>query len=93
MTSKDLEFVILAAGKSTRNYPHSKGIPHKCLMPFGSIKIIDYIMNQIVEAGGKYITIVVPDESSINYFNDCFKKEPDMEEKFEKKGKKDSLEL
>ena len=93
MTNKDLEFVILAAGKSTRNYPHSKGIPHKCLMPFGSIKIIDYIINQIVEAGGKFITIVVPDENSINYFKDCFKKEPEIEAKFEKKGKISSLEL
>ena len=93
MTSKDLEFVILAAGKSTRNYPHSKGIPHKCLMPFGSIKIIDYIISQIVEAGGKYITIVVPDENSVNYFKDCFKKEPEIEKKFEKKGKTASLEL
>ena len=25
LTTNDLEFVILAAGKSTRNYPHSKG--------------------------------------------------------------------
>ncbi len=93
MTSKDLEFVILAAGKSTRNYPHSKGIPHKCLMPFGSVKIIDYIVNQIVQAGGKFITVVVPDEVSINYFKDCFKKEPEIEVKFEKKGRVSSLEL
>ena len=93
MTSKDLEFVILAAGKSTRNYPHSKGIPHKCLMPFGSIKIIDYIVNQIVQAGGKFITVVVPDENSINYFKECFKKEPEIEAKFEKKGKISSLQL
>lgn len=93
MTSGDLEFVILAAGKSTRNYPHSKGIPHKCLMPFGSIKIIDYIISQIIEAGGKFITIVVPDEISINYFKECFKKEPEIEAKFEKKGKISSLQL
>ncbi len=39
MTPENLEFVVLAAGKSTRNYPHSKGIPHKSLVPFGSRKV------------------------------------------------------
>lgn len=38
MKSEDLEFVILAAGKSTCNYPHSKGIPHKSLVPFAAAK-------------------------------------------------------
>ena len=30
---ENIEFVVACAGKSTRNYPHSKGIAHKCLMP------------------------------------------------------------
>ena len=68
MSPENLEFVILAAGKSTRNYPHSKGIPHKSLVPFGSRKIIDFIMSQIILAGGKHITIVVADDAAIEAF-------------------------
>ncbi len=93
MNIDNLEWVILAAGKSTRNYPHSKGIPHKCLLPFGSIKIIDYIIKQIITAGGKHITIVVPDTSSIEYFKTCFTHEPEIEKKFESKGNLTALNL
>lgn len=93
MTPDSLEFVILAAGKSTRNYPHSKGIPHKCLMPFGSYKIIDFIMKQIIIAGGKHITIVVPDTASIEYFKQCFAHEPEIEQKFKNKGNMTALSL
>ena len=87
LTTNDLEFVILAAGKSTRNYPHSKGIPHKSLVPFGSRKVIDFIMKQIILAGGKHITIVVADNSAVDAFKQCFSREPEIEEKFESKGK------
>ena len=83
MTTDNLEFVILAAGKSTRNYPHSKGIPHKSLIPFGSRKVIDFIMQQIIIAGGKHITIVVADNAAIESFKQCFTKEPEVETKFE----------
>ncbi len=93
MTSKDLEFVILAAGKSTRNYPHSKGISHKCLMPFGSVKIIDFIMAELLYAGAKHITIVVSDEKAKEAFELAFAKEKKIEEKFEKNGNKIGLEL
>ena len=93
MTPDNLEFVILAAGKSTRNYPHSKGIPHKSLVPFGSRKVIDFIMQQIVLAGGKHITIVVADNAAIEAFEQCFSREPEIEKKFETKGKIKSLEL
>ena len=93
MSPENLEFVILAAGKSTRNYPHSKGIPHKSLVPFGSRKIIDFIMNQIILAGGKHITIVVADEAAIDAFHNCFVREPEIESKFEAKGYKTGLEL
>lgn len=93
MTPENLEFVVLAAGKSTRNYPHSKGIPHKSLVPFGSRKVIDFIMKQIILAGGKHITIVVADNSAVDAFKQCFSREPEIEEKFESKGKYKSLEL
>ncbi len=93
MTPENLEFVVLAAGKSTRNYPHSKGIPHKSLTPFGSRKVIDFIMKQIIIAGGKHITIVVSDNAAIEAFEQCFLKEPEIENKFEAKGNTKSLEL
>ena len=41
---ENIEFVVACAGKSTRNYPHSKGIAHKCLMPFGDIRLIDCVL-------------------------------------------------
>jgi UTP-glucose-1-phosphate uridylyltransferase len=88
-----LEFVILAAGKSTRNYPHSKGLPHKSLAPFGSKKVIDHIVGQIIEAGGKHITIVVSDDAVKGAFEACFRREPDIENKFLKKGDMVGLEL
>ncbi len=93
MTPNNLEFVILAAGKSTRNYPHSKGIPHKSLTPFGSIKIIDFIMQQIILAGGRHITIVVSDTAAIESFKNCFATEPETEQKFQEKGDLTSLKL
>ena len=93
MSPENLEFVILAAGKSTRNYPHSKGIPHKSLVPFGSRNIIDFIMSQIILAGGKHITIVVADDAAIEAFHNCFVREPEIESKFEAKGNLTGLEL
>ena len=93
MTTDNLEFVILAAGKGTRNYPHSKGIPHKSLVPFGSQKVIDFLVKDIIAAGGKHITIVCSDESAKKAFQSCFTHEKDVEAKFEKKGNTLELEL
>ena len=93
MTKDDIEYVILAAGKSTRNYPHSKGIPHKALVPFGSRKIIDYIIKEPIDAGVRNITIVVSDEKARESFESCFTREPHIEEKFKKSGNLIGLEL
>ena len=90
---KDLEFVILGGGKGTRNYPHAKGLPHKCLLPLGSMKIIDVIMSQIIAAGAKHITIIVSDEYAKKAFEDNFMPEPDVEKKFEQTGNIAGLEL
>jgi UTP-glucose-1-phosphate uridylyltransferase len=84
MQTKNIEFVVPAAGQSSRNYPHSKGIPHKSLVPFGSKKIIDHIMSEIIQAGGKHITFVVSDENAMRSFKDCFKREKEVEEKFKR---------
>ena len=93
LTTDDLEFVILAAGKSTRNYPHSKGIPHKSLIPFGSRKVIDYIIKELISSGAKHITIVCSDEKAKESFELCFTKEQKIEDKFKKNGNIIGLEL
>ncbi|MEE3003212.1 MAG: sugar phosphate nucleotidyltransferase [Pseudomonadota bacterium] len=93
MQREELEFIILAAGKSTRNFPHSKGIPHKSLVPFGSRKIIDHLMSEIISAGGKYITIVVSDDNAKKAFQECFKREEIVENKFKKSNNQIGLEL
>jgi dTDP-glucose pyrophosphorylase len=93
LKASDIEFVVLAAGKSTRNYPHSKGLPHKSLMPIGSVKIIDKIMREPIGAGIKHISIVVSDEKAREAFEACFTREAKVEEKFEKSGNTVGLEL
>jgi len=93
LTADDLEFVILAAGKSTRNYPHSKGIPHKSLIPLGSRKVIDHIIKEMINSGAKHITIVCSDEKAKEAFELCFTKEKNIEDKFKKSGNIIGLEL
>ena len=93
LTTDDLEFIILAAGKSTRNYPHSKGIPHKSLIPLGSRKVIDHIIRELINAGAKHITIVCSDEKAKESFELCFTKEKNIEDKFKKNGNIIGLEL
>jgi UTP-glucose-1-phosphate uridylyltransferase len=88
-----MEFVILAAGKSTRNYPHSKGLPHKSLMPLGSVKFIDRIMKEPIAAGIRHVTIVVADKNAKEAFEACFTREKNIEEKFAKSGNVVALEL
>jgi len=88
-----IEFVILAAGKGTRNYPHSKGLPSKALLPIGSAKIIDKVMKEPIEAGIKRVVIVVSSEAAKQAFEACFTREKQMEDKFKKSGNTDNLEL
>jgi dTDP-glucose pyrophosphorylase len=79
----DLEIVVLAAGKSTRSYPLSKGIAHKSLLPLGSKKIIDYVIDYIIDAKMKHITFVVADSCAERAFKDCIDYTQDnMEIKF-----------
>lgn len=93
LTTNDLEFIVLAAGKSTRNYPHSKGIPHKSLIPLGSRKVIDHIIKELISSGAKHITIVCSDTKSKEAFELCFTKEQKIEDKFKKNGNIIGLEL
>lgn len=91
-----IEFIIPCAGKSTRNYPHSKGLPHKSLLPFGSMHLIDYILKQIFDIGGRNITIVCSNQSTIDSFKEVLDPSPEIEEKLRAKGLKsiaDALKL
>jgi UTP-glucose-1-phosphate uridylyltransferase len=90
---ENLEFVILAAGKSTRNYPQSKGLPHKTLLPLGDAKVIDAILSQIIDAGGKHVTIVISDTDAQKAFEKNFVPDPEVEAKFKSSGNIIGLEL
>ena len=84
---ENIEFIVACAGKSTRNYPHSKGIAHKCLMPFGDIRLIDCVLQDVVRMGGRHITLVVSDQVTIDAFKDALKTDLKTEEKLRKGGR------
>ena len=86
-TINDIEFIIPCGGKSTRNYPHSKAVAHKALMPFGDIRLIDYLLNEIIEIGGKHITIVCSNQDVINTFKEALAPDFETEEKLRKAGR------
>ncbi|MBN1783550.1 MAG: hypothetical protein JW812_01125 [Alphaproteobacteria bacterium] len=81
----DLQFIVLLGGRSTRNYPHSKGLPHKALLPFGDFKVINFILQNIYDAGGRDVNFVIAESENTVFFNNCFKREPAVEAKFENK--------
>lgn len=83
---ENIEFIIPCGGKSTRNYPHAKGIGHKCLLPFGSVRLIDHILQQIFKAGGRNITIVCSSEDIIEHFKQALKPTPEIVELLRQKG-------
>jgi len=82
----DIEFIILCGGRSTRNYPHTKGIPHKALLPFGSKRIIDYILSEIIKIGGKNITIVCSSEKVADDFRVALASDIEVYEKLKTKN-------
>jgi UTP-glucose-1-phosphate uridylyltransferase len=85
----NIEFVICCGGESTRNFPHSKGIPHKSLMPFGDMRLIDYVIKDIISMGGRHITIVCSSNDVINSFKRALQTDERVENKLRQKGKND----
>ena len=81
------EFVICCGGESTRNYPQSKGLPHKALLPFGDKRIIDYALKNIVQIGAKHVTIVCSNQKVVEAMQHALKTDRKTEEKLRKKGK------
>jgi len=86
MNINNIEFIIPAAGQSSRNYPHTKGLPHKIFLPFGDIKIIDLILQQIINTGGVSVTFVLSDKYVIKYLDRAFSKEREIETGLQNKG-------
>ena len=83
---ENIEFIMLCGGRSLRNYPQAKGLGHKCLLPFGSVRIIDHILKQIFEAGGRNITIVCSSQDIIDRFKEALAPTPDLVEALRSKG-------
>ena len=84
---ENIEFIIACGGKSTRNYPHSQAIAHKCLLPFGDVRLIDYVLKDIIAMGGKHITIVCSDASTVQAFQQALTPPAAVEAKLRKFGK------
>ncbi|MBQ3695989.1 MAG: hypothetical protein II938_03365 [Alphaproteobacteria bacterium] len=85
----NIEFVIAAAGECTRNFPHSKAIAHKALLPMGDMRIIDYTLQDIVHIGGRHITFVCSNQKVIDDFKRALCTDVKTEEKLRAKGKND----
>lgn len=83
----DIEFVVACAGQSTRNFPHSKGIVHKSLMPFGDVRLIDHVLKEIVQMGGRHITLVCSNEETINTFKQALARDDKTVEKLRTKNR------
>lgn len=83
----NIEFIIACGGRSTRNFPHSKAVVHKSLMPFGDIRLIDVVLKEITDMGAKHITIVCSNQGVIDTFKDALATDLATEEKLRKSGK------
>lgn len=83
---EQLEFIIACAGKSTRNYPHAKGLPHKCLLPMGDVRLIDWVLQDIISAGGRHVTFVCGDQKTIDALREALSNDAATEEKLRAKG-------
>lgn len=70
---ENIEFVICAAGECTRNYPHSKAVAHKTLLPMGDKRIIDYVLQEILQIGGRHITFVCSNQAAVEAFQKALK--------------------
>ena len=89
----DIEFVIAAAGECTRNFPHSKAIAHKALLPMGDMRIIDYTLQDIVHIGGRHITFVCSNQKVIDDFKKALATDSKTEQKLRAKGRNDIADI
>ncbi len=83
----NIEFIIACGGKSTRNFPHSKAVAHKSLMPFGDVRLIDVVLKDIIDLGAKHITLVCSSDEVIKEFKEALAPDTKTEEKLRKAGR------
>lgn len=84
---ESLEFIIACGGNSTRNYPHSKNGAHKSFLPFGDMRFIDFVLKEIVQAGGRHITIVCSNERVALLFREALRTDLETEDKLRANGR------
>ncbi|MGN1063626.1 MAG: sugar phosphate nucleotidyltransferase [Alphaproteobacteria bacterium] len=83
----NIEFIIACGGRGTRNYPHSKGIPHKALLPFGDVRLIDVVLKDIVDMGARHVTLVCSNQTVIEAFQEALGTDTKTEEKMRQSGR------
>ena len=88
MSTKIIHAVIPVAGFGTRMLPLSKAVP-KELLPLGNKPAIQYVVEELVEAGIQDIIIV--GSSNKRAIEDHFDSNPELEERLDKAGKFDYL--
>ena len=90
---EDIEFVVACGGLSTRNFPHSKAIVHKSLLPFGDIRLIDHVLGEIIQAGGRHITMVCSNQETIDTFKFALARDDKMVQKLKNKNRVEIAEV
>ena len=83
----NIEFIVACGGKSTRNFPHSKAVAHKSLMPFGDVRLIDVVLKDIIDLGAKHITLVCSSDEVIKEFKEALAPDTKTEEKLRIAGR------
>ncbi len=90
MANKEIRKVVIpAAGLGTRFLPATKSVP-KELLPIVDIPTIQYIVQEVVDAGIETVILITGKGKS--RIVDHFDAYPELEEKLEKEGKKDLCE-
>ncbi len=90
---ENIEFVICAAGECTRNYPHSRAIAHKSLLPMGDKRIIDYVLQDILKIGGRHITFVCSNQVAVDAFKKALSLDQTVVQKLRDKGQQETAEI
>ena len=88
-----IEFVVACGGLGTRNYPHSKGLVHKGLLPFGDVRLIDHVLNEIIKAGGHHITLVCSNQETIETFKRALARDDKTVQKLKNKNRTEIAEV
>ena len=90
---ENIEFVIACGGLSTRNFPHSKAIAHKSLLPFGDVRLIDHVLGEIIKIGGRHITFVCSNQETIEAFKKALARDDKTVEKLKSKNRTEIAEV